>query len=332
MNALRLIPCVCLLWLCGCQSQEQKIAAIDLPLVIERLDNDLLRLRDDTACHALPSLREKYGTFFEYYNTGIIHVGESQSALYCDILQRFLRHPIVDSAYRKVHEVYSDDRPLIDELTDAFRHFTFYFPHASIPNIYTYVSGFNESLMLTDSAVGIGLDQFLGNDWPLYTQLGKAAYLRYNMRPERITPACLQAWLTGEYPEPSGGESNLLSQLIYEGKILYILRQCIPRKPLEDILGFRPEQLQWCIDNERQLWQYLIEEKLLFVTTPFIIQKYTGDAPFTAGVSQESPGRAVNWIGYRLVSRYMKQSKCSLPELMQMHNAQQLLKEARYSP
>ncbi|MDR1681682.1 MAG: hypothetical protein LBS12_07875 [Prevotellaceae bacterium] len=319
-------------WLPGCRSQEQKIAAIELPLVIERLDHDLYRMIDDSTCRSLPELRAQYGRFFEYYNTGIIRAGESRNAQYCDIVQRFLHHPVVDSAYRKVRDVYADDRPLRNELTDAFRHFRYYFPDAAIPHIYMYVSGFNESLMLTDSAVGIGLDQFLGADYPLYAQLGKAVYQRYNMRPERVTPACLQAWLAGEYPEPFGGESNLLTRLIYEGKILYILRQCMPRKAFDDILGFRPEQLQWCIDNERLLWQYLIEERLLFVTTPFVIQKYAGDAPFTAGLPPESPGKAANWTGYRIVERYMKQSKCSLPELMQINNPQQLLKEARYNP
>ncbi|MDR2362406.1 MAG: hypothetical protein LBD91_06710 [Prevotellaceae bacterium] len=332
MNISQLLLLSFLLCLLSCRSQEQKIAAIDLPLTFLRLDNDLYRLRHDSACTTLPYLREKYGSFFEYYNTGVIHIGQSQNPRYCQILQQFLHHPIVDSAYRKVHELYADDQPLINELTDAFRHLAYYFPDIPTPNIYTYVSGFNESLMLTDSALGIGLDQFLGNDCPLYSLLGKPAYLQYNMRPQRIVPACLHTWIAAQYPNPSQNQPTLLSQLIYEGKILYILQQCMPRKPFADILGFRPEQLQWCFDNEQLIWQYLIQEKRLFDTTPFTIQKYTADAPFTTGLPPQSPGKTANWIGYRIVARYMKQHTPSLPKLMQNDNPRLLLKEARYNP
>jgi hypothetical protein len=319
-----------LLW--GCRSQEQKINAIDLQMTVERFDRDLYALKDDSACRPLPLLRERYAPFFEYYNAEIIAIGDSRNDLYCELLQRFLHHPVVDSAYRKVNEVYADDRPLNDELTAAFRHVRYYFPEASVPRVFTYVSGFNEALMLTDSAVGIGLDRFLGSDYALYGQLGKPNYIRYNMRPERAAPACLQAWLSGEYPENWGRENTLLSRMIYEGKLLYVLQQCMPKKPLHDLLGFTPEQLRWCEKNELPMWQHLIEQQLLYVTTPFVIQKYTGEAPFTVDFSQDAPGKAANWIGYRIVGRYVKRKGCALPELMAMQNTQQLLKEARYNP
>ena len=321
-----------LLCLIGCRSQEREIADVDLSLVIERMDDDLYALRDDDDCRNLPRLREKYGAFFERYNTGVIRVGASDAPLYCDAVRQFLNHPVVDSAYRRVRQTYAAPQPLFDELADAFKHFKYFFPDAPVPHIYTYVSGFNEALMLTDSAVGVSLDQFLGADCPLYERLGKARYLRYNMRPERIAPLCLQTWINAEYPEPFGQEATLLARIVYEGKILCALRRCMPDKPLEDLLGFRPEKLQWCIDNERTLWQHLIQERLLFVTAPFTIQKYAADAPFTPGFPNESPGKAANWIGYRIVCRYLRQKPCDLPELLRLDNAQQLLKDAKYNP
>ena len=37
-----------------------------------------------------------------------------------------------------------------------------------IPMIYTQISAFNESIVLSDSVLGISLDKYMGEDYPLY--------------------------------------------------------------------------------------------------------------------------------------------------------------------
>jgi len=323
---------VFLMILAGCNSREPKIENIDLQISIERLDQKLYNLRNDSLCLNLDTIRDQYGEFFNLYNTWIINIGDSRNEFYCDFLQRFLHHDIVDSAYQKVNEIYSDIQWLNEDLTRAFKYFKFYFPTQPIPRVITYVSGFNEALMLTEDAVGIGLDSFLGSDFSIYTKLGKSVYQQYNMRPEYVPVACLQTWLIGEFPENFAQENTLLAKMIYEGKILYALKQCFPKKSFDQIIGYKPEQLQWCLNNEQQMWQQLIEQQLLYTTTPFVIQKYTGEAPFTAGFSQESPGKAANWLGFRIVENYVKRSGCSLEELMLMPDSKTILKEAKYNP
>ena len=71
------------------------------------------------------------------------------------------------------------------------------------------------------------------------------------------------------------------------------------------IFGFTTDQMKFCRNNESQMWQYLIENNLLFSTDQFIIRKLTGEAPFTQYFSNESPGRAAVWLGFRIVESYM---------------------------
>ncbi len=318
--------------LLGCRSREAKINAIEEAIEMERLDRDLLALAKDSLYSEPPLIRKKYGHFFECYNTGVIQIGNSRDTLYGLLLQRFMHHEAVRVAYEKVSEVFADGAMLDKELTDAFKHVKYYFPSLPTPRIIAYVSGFNQSLMLTDSAVGVGLDRFLGNGFDAYNKVGIDAYLQYNMRPERIPAACVQAWLMGEYVEPQGREKTLLAQMLYEGKLLYVLQQCFPEEPMALLAGFTPEQMQWCVNNEKQMWQYLIEQQVLYTTNSLTIRKYTSDAPFTVFFSQESPGKAVNWLGSRIVAGYVKRTGCSLVELMQQQDASLLLKEARYNP
>ena len=44
---------------------------------------------------------------------------------------------------------------------------------------------------------------------------------------------------------------------------------------------------------------------MLFSTDGFLIRKFTGEAPFTSYFTEESPGRAVVWTGFRIIERYM---------------------------
>jgi hypothetical protein len=320
-----------LLCLAGCRSEASRIAAVDVTVAVERLDRELRDAAADSLYTGLPALRERYGLFFEYYNTGIINIGDSKSGLYTEMLQRFMHHEVVRQAYAGVDSVFADSAPLNSALTAAFKHLAYYFPALPLPRLITYVSGFNEAVMLTDSAVGIGLDRFLGSDYALYHQMGMAAYQQYNMRPERIAPIALHSWLSGEFPEHPDN-NTLLAKMIYEGKLLYILQKCFPKQPLTLLLGYSPAQLKWCTDNELPIWQYLIEQQLLYTTNPFIIRKYTEEAPFTAGFPQDSPGRAANWTGYRIVCSYVKRTGCSPEALMAQQNPTQLLKDARYNP
>ena len=55
----------------------------------------------------------------------------------------------------------------------------------------------------------------------------------------------------------------------------------------------------------------------LFNTDQFTIRKLTGEAPLQAYFTNESPGRAAVWLGFRIVESYMmKNPDISLEELM----------------
>ena len=81
------------------------------------------------------------------------------------------------------------------------------------------------------------------------------------------------------------------------------------------------------------MWQYLLEHDLLFSTDQFEVRKLTGDAPFTAYFTNESPGRAAVWIGFRIIESYMmKNTDVSLEELMRETDIQRILEKAKYAP
>ena len=91
--------------------------------------------------------------------------------------------------------------------------------------------------------------------------------------------------------------------------------------------------MDFCKVHEKRMWEYLIENKKLFVTDGFILNQFINDAPFTKDFSQDSPGRAAVWIGYRIIDSYMKNNRnVSLNDLMRETDYQKILNLSKYNP
>lgn len=142
----------------------------------------------------------------------------------------------------------------------------------------------------------------------------------------------MRSWAIGEF-HFNDSIDNLLNNMMYEGMLMYFTKRMLPDQPDSLIFGFSPDQMRWCQRNEKEMWSYMVEHKLLFNTDAFTIRKFVDDAPFTHNFPKESPGRAAVWIGYRIVNRYMNRNEnVTLSELMEERDYQKILNQSKYNP
>jgi hypothetical protein len=293
---------------------------------IQRLDRDIFNLAPD-------SLHERYGMFFDYYTEGILDIGNYRDSSFLEYLEMFKNDSAVKIARIDVEKQFPDLKELRNKLITAFKYYRYYFPDKHIPEVCTYISGFNQSLILTDSVLGIGLDKYLGANYDFYRQLQFHRYIVRNMYPEKIVSDCIEAWTGSEWKLNTGKNNDLISKMLYEGKIFYAAKKILPDEADTVIFGFTAEQIRWCENNEQTMWITLVENKLLFSTTPFTVKKFTDLAPYTPDFTSESPGRACNWIGYNIITKYMKNSpQTTLRELMDNDDYHKILEQAKYKP
>lgn len=305
---------------------------IDVSVTVQRFDQDLFAVNPDSIAAEVPALEGEYGNFADLFFEGIIRVGRSTEPQYYTYLARFLTDTMVNNAYHRAQLVFPNLVSLNQSITDAFRRYRYHFPGKTVPKVYSFVSGYNLSVAVGDSLVAIGLDRYLGSDTPQYAMLGIARYMTGKMTPQKIPSDVVKAWLYGEFPF-NDSINNLLSNMIYEGELVYITRHLLPDEPETLIHGFTQEQLSWCKKNEKDMWTHLIENKSLFTTNSFDINKFINDAPFTSGFPQESPGRAAVWVGYRIIESFMERNDTiSLSDLMGIGDYQKILGMARYKP
>lgn len=305
---------------------------IKVNIEIKRLDKDLFEIDPANIAEETEYLIKKYGEFFELYSGRIINLGSPYTSDYNSKLVGFVTDYTMNKVYVKTEDIFSNIQPLEKDLETAFKRFKYYFPEKTVPAVYTYIGGFNQSIVVADSLLGIGLDKYLGVDCEYYTRLQTPNYLKKNMRPEMIPFDVLKSWALTEF-EFNDSVDNLVSNMIYQGKIQYFLDAMFPSQSDTLKFGFTGKQMRWCIANEKEMWNFLIDEKILFSTDYMLINKHINPAPFTSGYPIESPGRASVWLGYKIVQEYMKRNpELSIHELMYNDNYQKILSESRYEP
>ncbi len=333
MNRVFLLVSMALITI-SCHRNPLKIdvSGINLNLEIKRLDQELFTVTPDNAKVKIPKLRKEYGRFFDSYSENIIAIGSPSDSLYPTYLNSFLSDSMRVLSRLKIDSVFKDMSVIRKKLEDGFKHYKYYFPQKTVPQIITILSGFNQSVALNNEAIGISLDNYLGAECKFYSMLGVAQYKRENMHSAKIPFDVLYSWGISEF-EFDESKTNLISNMVYYGKILYFLDAMYPEDPDYLKIGYQPEKLEWCIKNEPGMWTYLIEHKLLFNTERMNIVRFIGPAPFTSTFTNESPGRTGIWIGWQIVKQYMKKNPgITLPELMSDNDYQGILNKSGYSP
>lgn len=322
-----------ILILASCTRNPQKInvSNVSVDLKIRHLDSYLLKQNQDQMEAAIPMMKHWYGDFFDIFTYRMIAIGGTEQPNFPELLYSFVSDTLIRKLELNVAQKV-DTIHLRKELELAFKHYKYYFPTKEIPIVYTCISGFNQSVVISEKLIGVSLDKYMGTESPFYEQLGLPVYKRKNMHPEKIVPDMMQAWADAEWPK-SEKDNSLLSHMIQQGKVLYFMDAMLP--DLNDTLkiGFSEKQLEFCRKNEAKMWIYLAEHKMLFTTDRMSIKRFIDDGPYTATFSEESPARTGVWLGWQIVRSYMKKNKdIKLADLMNNSDDQSILNQSGYRP
>jgi hypothetical protein len=306
--------------------QEQKVR-----LNVDRFEMDLFSIPIDSVSAKIPWLKARYGTFFDIFTNKIINIGSSKRPDFEKNLKSFITDRYMFLTYQKVKEVYPDIKAPVSELEDAFDKYQELFSGKKIPHFYTLISGYNQSVVTDDTILGVGLDKYLGPDCEYYENLQIPKYQRALMGKDYISTDAMRGWCYSEFPYNDSAE-NVLTNILYEGKMTYLMKELFPQKDDTIILGYSKKHMDWCRSNLDQMWTFLVENKLLFSTDYMTITKLINPAPFTALFNNESPGKAVVWLGYKIIDAYMKNNDVSVSELMADQKYQAILEKSKFEP
>ncbi len=194
--------------------------------------------------------------------------------------------------------------------------------------------GNEKSIILVDTVLFLSLNHYLGplneayNGWPEYKRRLKTR--------DMITVDISEAMIGTTYPFSESENTSVLSLLLREGALAVAKERLNPRVGLAPILGFTTEQLADIRQHETFMWKRLVNDKYLYSTDAEVKSELFDPRPVTRIISQDAPGRAVRYIGYRIVKSYLdSHPDTSLSVLLSpgfVSDPSKILKESGYNP
>ena len=316
---------------CKREKRRADLTGIECDIKIERFDSLFWGLDTTRLAEEFTKLQAEHPNITPIYTENVVQFGHPDSAITHDTYKLFRSNKEVGKLYEDALKIYADVSDIEKDLTEAFRRAKYFLPQFPTPRVYCHVSGLNQSLIVDEEFISLSIDNYLGADYQLYKEIGIYKYQRPNMRREKVAPDYITAWLSSEFSNSLA--DNLLSDMIRYGKILYTVSVLLPKTPERVIMGYSEEQWEWVKKNEANMWNALIASKDLYTTSMMIKNQYIGDGPFTKPFTQESPGRAGTYIGWRIVENYMKYNpQISIQQLLQQPDAQMILNNSNYRP
>jgi len=318
---------------CNRNPLKVDISGIETEIEIVRFDQELFALPMQDTLAELTVLRNKYPEFFDLFTWKVIGVGGIEEAHFLEIMGEFLTDTMIVNVKTLVEKEFSDFEKTEEELVEAFKYFQYHFPEKELPVIFTMISGFNQSVVTAENIIGVSLDKYMGRDFSYYKQLSNVPlYKIKNMHPEKVVSDVAYAWGMTEFDE-RGAATTVLDHILHQGKLMYFVDALLPEMHDSLKIGYTEEQLQWCQNNEPQMWNFLVEKKLLYSNKRMDILRFINDGPYTTGFPTESPGKSGVWIGWQIVRQYMKKHReITVAELMKNTDYQQILNDSGYYP
>ena len=321
--------------LCGCGNKYQYIPKDIEPVEVEivRFDSALLAVRTDSVKQDVMRLYADYEEFIPLYVEGVLRLPMEDTAYFSEQLANFLVDTTMGFAQTNAlaKERFANVDSLQEALNTGFSRLHYLYPEWEIPTVYLFVSGFNSTVIYYEDMMGVGVDMYLGSDYPYYNQV-VYDYQKTTMQKEYVVRDVMSMYLAYNIAYNSK-YNRLLEQMIFRGKQLFLLSQLLPDAPAWQVIGYTPEQWAWCEHYERAIWNRIMEKRDLFKTESSVLSSYMNEGPFTAEVTQDSPGRLGLWVGWRIVESYMSHNEeVSLYDLINEGDAQKILEQSFYKP
>ncbi len=316
---------------CGKTNDIIDVSDVQLSVPVMRLDQELFD-KSEPMKTKLPQLTKEYGEFFARYTEDMLNLGAIGDPTLPGAFKQFVYDTDISKVAADVNSKYGDFSVEQKKIEVAFKRYKILFPKKEVPTVVTIISGFTYKIAATQKTIGVGLDMYLGTDYPYYNALQFPAYRKNTLERKFIPSDVLTGWVSTEFVKPDSANS-MLDEIIHEGKILYLLDRMFPHLSDEIKIGYLPEQFKWCQENEMAMWGHFVNEKILFSRIKGDFFKFITDGPFTAGFDRASPARTGNWIGWQIVRSYMESNpEITELELMNNTNAQGILNASNYKP
>jgi len=309
---------------CSNEHSGPDTSAIVLKLNLKRLDQQIANLKT----------HEEAGQFLDanpiFAETFLMRSRLPHDSIAINEVLKLGNSTYIDTLAQEAAAYFGDMADVKAQFEAAFKTIKYYYPDFNPPTIYTVVTGYSNDLTVTDSAIFIGLDYFLGKRSRYRSP--DPGYIIDQYSKEMLVPATVMM-LSSKYNEVEASNRSLLTQMVAYGKAYEFTSQVLPGTADSLIIRYTNQQMVDCKANQANIYAHFVRENLFFEPSQAATKKYVEQRPAVVEIGAKCPGRVGTWLGWQIVRAYLKSHpEVTLPQLMAQDKAQILFEQAKYRP
>ena len=278
-------------------------------------------------------LQSKLGQVAGEFNTPLLNF-QPNNPQYMQMLAGFVQDPTMVEVYGIVDSVFGNMDDFAGQLGTALNKAQKLCPDMRYDKVYTFVSGmfdYDMRVGCNDHELIISLDQYVLPYTERFGYFNSPLFLVKQSRPIYLLTDCMTAIARQRIALQQEHDLTLLDYMVAEGKAIYFAQQALPHAHDSILLRYTSDQLGWMEQYEGNVWTYLQQCELLYETDDSRFHNFIDDAPKTNAFRDSAP-RTTDYIGFHIVSGYMKNTGASMTELFNETNSQKILQNANYHP
>ncbi len=223
------------------------------------------------------------------------------------------------------------------DLTDLFSHIKYYFPEFEEPKVFLYSSalqGIMEPIFYQpkDKMLFIDVTGFMGENNVNYK--GLYPYFQKSMNPQNIIPKVSEIFAENFVPY-NADHQKFIDRLVYQGKLMTLQDAFLPSFPDELKINYTLKQYEWAKANEANVWNYFVENDLIFSDDSQLNDRFINPAPFSkfyTEIDNESSPQIGIFTGWQICRNFFrKNTDTKLKDFLKI-NAQEIFNQSDYKP
>lgn len=276
---------ISLLFACSSKQNDPIEGQSIQPIKVKRFDTAFFAMDTTDVKKGVEKMSANYPDFSKDYFTRILQLDPNKDT---QEIKKYFKELL--PLFKKSISVNTPEN-ISSELNKTLARFHFYFPSYKMPDeLIYYISPVSSSMnVLGEHYLGVGLQII---DYKNYS-------------PNQIPFFCVQN-LLDDYLFNHPTEPSLLYQMIDAGKRQYILETICLQMPDSLVWNFSSMQLKALQEQESEIWQYLLDQHLLLSKERIDYLNFMGEADHNSLLGTSLPGNIGKYIGYRIVSAFMK--------------------------
>lgn len=303
----------------SCSYNPLDVDASDVKVKVNfiNLDSIFRKADSSTLMSYHHQFQNEIGELYDYQLGYCLGLRTKEDTTFYNGLQQFLGDSYIKNVENEITKQFGDLSSQRTNITSGFQHLKFHLKEVKTPKTIVFMNSFFASnAFATENEIGIGLERYLGEKTEVIQQLPPDQFyewMKVGLDKKYLERDVLCTWIMTHVVEEAKG--NLAEHIVQWGKILYLTKAAFPDKSDAEILRYTEADFKWAEKNEDQIWKHLIEDKLLFKLDERVVMNFIKEGPFTPGLPEEGPDRLGQFMGLRMVQKYMEIKQVSVEEM-----------------